>query len=269
VWATDLDVLPVDAIVERRDGYWAVRSPSNPSHYWGTLLLFDAPPDYGDGERWEQAWQMEFGQVAEARHRTFTWDGGDGALGQAEAEFVAHGYELKALAGLVATPDRIVSHPHENSEVTVRVVDPRPGADEDLWAQVLTLELAVRDERFNEASYRSFIEGKIADRRRLLDGGNGAWYVACTPEHGAVVASCGVVVSGGRARYQSVVTAPSHQRRGIASRLVVEAARDVATRHAPRNFVIVADAASRALRLYESLGFERVESVAGLSRRPD
>lgn len=44
VWATDIDTLPLDRVVERRDGYLAVSSPSNPRHYWGTLLLFDKPP---------------------------------------------------------------------------------------------------------------------------------------------------------------------------------------------------------------------------------
>ncbi len=31
VWATDYDVLPIDHVVEPRDGYLVVRSPGNPS----------------------------------------------------------------------------------------------------------------------------------------------------------------------------------------------------------------------------------------------
>ena len=48
VWATDYDVLPVDHVVERRDGYLVVRSPGNPAHYWGNLLLFDDAPQHRD-----------------------------------------------------------------------------------------------------------------------------------------------------------------------------------------------------------------------------
>ena len=49
VWATSIDVLPPDRVVERRDGYLVVRSPANPAHYWGNLLLFDDAPAAGDG----------------------------------------------------------------------------------------------------------------------------------------------------------------------------------------------------------------------------
>ena len=54
VWATHLDVLPPDRAIARHDGFLAVRSPSNPTHYWGNLLLFDDPPHAGDRTRWEE-----------------------------------------------------------------------------------------------------------------------------------------------------------------------------------------------------------------------
>jgi ribosomal protein S18 acetylase RimI-like enzyme len=269
VWATDIDVLPADRVVERREDYWVVRSPSNPTHYWGTLLLFDAPPGEGDGARLERIWQAEFGHLGAVRHRTFSWDRGDGALGQAHEEFVARGYEARTLVGLVATSDHLRSHPRENTDVVVRPLDPRPGADEAAWAQVLSLDVAVRDKRVDEATYRSFLHARTNDLRTLLGNRNGGWYVACTPERGEVVASCGIVVSDGLARYQRVMTAPSYQGRGVASRLVVEAARHVGAHCHPASFIIVTDATSHALGLYESLGFERAESVAAVWRSPD
>lgn len=57
VWATDLDTLPLDRVVERRDGYLLIRSPGNPAHYWGNLLLFDEPPPAGDGWRWQELFE--------------------------------------------------------------------------------------------------------------------------------------------------------------------------------------------------------------------
>ena len=53
VWATDLDVLALDRVLERRPGYVVVRSPGNPEYYWGNFLLFDDPPGESDGVRWE------------------------------------------------------------------------------------------------------------------------------------------------------------------------------------------------------------------------
>ena len=94
------------------------------------------------------------------------------------------------------------------------------------------------------------------------------WYVALDPETGAVAGSCGVVVTGGRGRFQVVDTALAYRRRGICSRLVVEAARRSAEDYGAERFVIVADADYHALGLYESLGFERREHVFGVCLWP-
>jgi len=93
-WATSIDVLPLATVVERRDGYLVVRSPSNPSHYWGNFLLFDDPPRDGDGSRWEAQFAEAFADESRVRHRTFAWDQTDGAIGAARSEFVDRGYDL-------------------------------------------------------------------------------------------------------------------------------------------------------------------------------
>ena len=85
VWATDIDVLPERRVVERRNGYLLIRSPANPTHYWGNLLLFEDAPAPGDGDRWEKLFDAAFGDeqhLAELfgsevswthRRRTFTF----------------------------------------------------------------------------------------------------------------------------------------------------------------------------------------------------
>jgi hypothetical protein len=99
LWATDQDVLPIDHVVERRDGYLLVRSPGNPEHWWGNLLLFDDAPDPGDGKRWERLFDLEFAGDPEVAHVTLAWDRIDGALGNAREEFVSRGYELERRSG--------------------------------------------------------------------------------------------------------------------------------------------------------------------------
>jgi ribosomal protein S18 acetylase RimI-like enzyme len=101
----------------------------------------------------------------------------------------------------------------------------------------------------------------------LFRSGRGAWYIAL--DGGEVVGSCGVVVTGGRGRFQAVDTAPTHRRRGICSRLVVEATHRAADHYRVDRLVIAADPAYHALGLYESLGFERRELVSGVCRLPD
>src|ERR1700689_5412485 len=92
VWGTAFDVLPLDRVVERRDGYLVISSPSNPTHYWGNLLLFDDPPAAGDGARWEEQFESEFGSDPRVQHLALGWDHVDGALGCAHEEFVVRGY---------------------------------------------------------------------------------------------------------------------------------------------------------------------------------
>jgi GNAT superfamily N-acetyltransferase len=267
VWATDYDVLPVDHVVERRDGYLMVRSPSNPAHWWGTLLLFDDAPKPGDGERWERLFDLEFGADPRVAHVSLAWDRVDGALGSAREEFVSRGYELEEVVGLVAKPSELRMHPRSNRDVVIRDLDPLPGGDQELWDQVIELQVASRDEFIEAQVYREFIGHRLEDLRVLFRAGSGAWYVAMYPDSDEVVASCGIVVTGERGRFQAVDTAEPHRRKGISSRLVVEAAGHAAERGV-QNLVIAAEPDYHALGLYESLGFQRVERVAGVCRRP-
>jgi ribosomal protein S18 acetylase RimI-like enzyme len=255
-------------VVERRNGYLVVRSPRNPAHYWGNLLIFDDPPAAGDGARWESLFDTELGVEPRVRHRTFAWDRTDGVAGAAPEEFVARGYDLEEMIGLVADADAVRPHPRENREVVVRELDPAAGRDRELWDAVVELQVAGRDPGHSEEGHRTFSRTRLDDRRRLFRAGRGAWYVAIEPSLNEVVASCGIVVTGGRGRFQAVETAAGHRRRGISSRLVVEAARRAAETHGAERFVIVADAGYHALGLYESLGFTRAEHVFGVCLWP-
>jgi ribosomal protein S18 acetylase RimI-like enzyme len=267
VWATDYDVLPVDHVVERRDGYLVVRAPGNPAHWWGNLLLFDDAPTLGDGERWERLFEVEFGETPLVQHVTLAWDRVDGALGSAREEFVSRGYELDEVVGLVADPDGLRMHARASREVAIRELDPQPGEDRDLWDQAIELQVASRDEFIEDQAYREFIGRRLEDLRVMFRVGRGAWYVATLPDRDEVVAACGIVVTGERGRFQAVDTAAAYRCRGISSRLVVEAAGRAANRGV-RRFVIAAEPDYHALGLYESLGFQRAERVAGVCRRP-
>jgi ribosomal protein S18 acetylase RimI-like enzyme len=268
VWATDLDVLPADRVVERRDRYLVIRSPSNPAHWGGNLLLFDDPPAPGDRARWEERFDSEFAAEPAVRHRTLAWDQVDGSCGSAEQEFVGRGYELARSVGLIAPTQSIRPHDRENREVRVRALDHAPGGDEGLWEQVVALQVAGRDEREDEASHESYCRQRLEDLRALFRAGRGGWYVALEGDSDNVVASCGVVVTSGRGRYQAVETAAAHRRRGICSRLVVEAAHHAAHNWRAEQFVIAADPDYHALGLYESLGFRRREQVSSVVMRP-
>jgi ribosomal protein S18 acetylase RimI-like enzyme len=254
-------------VVERCDGYVAVRSPSNPSHYWGNFLLFDTPPREGDASRWEARFEDSFRDDPRVRHRTFAWGRTDTDAG-ARSEFVDRGYNLEESVALIASAAQLRPHPRESSEVDVRALDPTEGADIAFWDAVVELQVKGRDPGHEEDGYRAFSRQRLDDLRALFRAGRGAWYVALDDATGTVVGSCGIVASGGRGRYQAVDTAVEFRRRGICSRLVVEAARRSAADYGAERFVIVADCDYHALGLYESLGFQRAEHHFGACRWP-
>jgi ribosomal protein S18 acetylase RimI-like enzyme len=266
VWATDIDVLERGRVLERRDGYWAAHSPTNPTYWWGNFLLFDDAPGEGDGERWEALFAAEYAERSEVSHRTFAWDRTDGAAGAAERELVERGYELEWTTGLVAVPDAIRPHVRASSDVTVRVLDPGPGRDEELWDQVIAVQLAQAPPEQTDEYHLTFLRRRQRTLRQLFEAGRGAWYVALLGEE--VVGSLGIVVTDRRARYQAVDTAAEHRRRGIANRLIADAAAHTASHYAIDHFVIAADPDYHAIGIYESVGFERRELVVGALLKP-
>jgi ribosomal protein S18 acetylase RimI-like enzyme len=225
--------------------WWFARR-ATPRTTWGNLLLFDDPPIAGDAARWEELLEAEFGGEQDVRHRTFAWGRVDG----------------------VGTPNSVRPHRRESRTVRVRALDPTAAVDEELWEQVLELQVAGRDERRAESEHRAFARRRLDDLRALFEIGRGAWCVALDQSAPQLLASCGVVVTGTRGRFRAVDTAASYRRRGICSRLVVEAARRAAAHHQAQRFVIAADPNYHALGLYESLGFRRAERVCGTCRRP-
>jgi ribosomal protein S18 acetylase RimI-like enzyme len=259
---TLIDVLPEDRVVRREGDHLIVRSPSNPGHWEGNMLLFDDAPATGDRQRWEAAFDAAFADEPAVRHRTFYWDRADGEEGAAVEQFGEHGYRLERDVGLIASPDEITAHPMANREVEIRALDPAPGRDEPLWEGAIAVALANNAEDPSpDADFETFLRARQTERRALFAAGRGAWYVGVDPDAGHVIAGCGVIATGTRGRFQAVDTAPAHRRRGIARRLVHDAALDAAARFGLARLVIVADVDYHALGIYESLGFRRRERL--------
>ena len=246
-----LRVLEGAEVADRGD-HLVIRSPDNPSFWWGNFILLGAPPKPGTADAWLTRFAAEF---PAARHVTF---GIDAAGGQDEVpgEFAAAGLEIERAT--VLTSAAVCPPPRPNSAVEVRALD----SDAD-WRQAVELSLRC----FGEGEPQEYLERRVAARRRLTRAGVGAWFGAFAA--GRMLAQLGVFdVGNGFARYQHVETDPAARRQGLAGTLVWHAGRYGLGPLGATTLVIVADPAADAIRVYRSCGFADTQSQLTMERPP-
>lgn len=238
-----------------------VRSPANPTFWWGNFLLMPAPPAPGDLPVWEAAFTRAHPLAA---HRVFGVDVPGPALsGPVADEWRAVGYDVRA--DTVLTAARTQAPRRLNRDAQLRVLQ---GAD---WDRALALREAVNaaDPHGHEPDgYRVFALRKLAAYRAAQAAGHGA-VLGAFDDHGQMLSGLGIFDAGdGVARYQSVETHPDARSRGLAGTLVHHAGEWAREHLGTRTLVIVADPDYHAQRLYQSVGFTPTEVQIALERRP-
>ena len=258
---TDLALRRHEGSVITREGeLTVVRSPQNPTFWWGNFLLMPAPPQVGDLARWEEAFAHHH---PGALHRAFGVDTDHGEAGET-AGFQAAGYQV--LRDTVLTAAQTRPPRRLNSGATCR-----PLASDADWDAALALRLAVNaaDPGGHEPEgYRRFSLLKLASYRRAQEAGHGAM-LGAFDKSGAMLSGLGIFGAGeGVARYQSVETHPDARSRGLAGTLVHTAGEWAREHLGTRTLVIVADPDYHAQRLYESVGFTGTETQLAFQKRP-
>lgn len=240
-WQTDVAVLRLGGaeVVEHED-HLVVREPLNPRHHWGNFLLVTDPGRVDDPVHWTTRFDEEF---PDAEHVAI------GLVGQpAATPWAEHGLAVET--DDVLSTDRLPSRRPCPEGYTARAL--RTAED---WDQHVTL--AVRDNNVTgehePSAYAEFMAARGTTRRRLVEGGTGAWFGAF---HGdEMVADLGIVDCGeATARYQSVGTDAAHRRHGLAGHLIGLAAQWAQGVGCAR-WVIITEVDNPAGRLYRSLGF--------------
>jgi RimJ/RimL family protein N-acetyltransferase len=230
--------------------YLVVRSPVNPDYWWGNFLLLAAWPGSGTGNHWLVRFAAEFPQ---AQHIALGVDRAD-EEDTAPPEFLAAGLEPQH--DTVLTCATVGPPPHPNAEAEVRRLE----SDAD-WQQAA--ELSVRC--FEPSEPGDYVKRRTAARRRLTQAGHGAWFGAFAG--GRLLAQLGLFDAGdGYARYQHVETDPQARRQGLAGTLVWRAGRWGREVLGAGTFVIVADPADVAIRVYRACGFADTQSQFSFER---
>jgi RimJ/RimL family protein N-acetyltransferase len=245
-----LRVLEGAEVTDRGD-YLVIRTLDNPDFWWGNFLLLARPPGSGQSREWLARFAAEF---PAARHVSLGVDiAGEAGIPE---DFAAAG--LEAEWATVLTAAQIGPPPHPSTEAEFRPLD----SDAD-WRQ--SVDLAIRC--FGAGEPGDYLERRAVARRRLTQKGTGAWFGAF--EGGRLLAQLGLFdVGDGYARYQHVETDPAARRRGLAGTLVWMAGRYGREVLRAGTFVIVADPADVAIRVYRACGFTGRESQLSLQRRP-
>ncbi|WP_309572542.1 GNAT family N-acetyltransferase [Deinococcus sp.] len=245
--------------VTRGGDMTVIRSPQNPTFYWGNFLLMPAPPTPGDLEHWEALFTH---QLPVAQHRAIGIDTPDGHEGAA-AEFRAAGYQVMADTVLTAA----CTHPSRrvNTDATFR-----PLVSDADWASSHDLRMAVNaadPDGYEERRHREFTTRKLASYRAAQEAGHGA-YLGAFDNAGRMLSGLGIFDAGESvARYQSVETHPAARSRGLAGTLVHTAGEWAREHLGTRTLVIVADPEYHAQALYESVGFTPTEVQLAFQKR--
>ena len=252
---TDLAMLEHSgSVVEDRGTHLVVRTPDNPTFWWGNFLLLPAAPADVDGAR---AWLAEFErEFPQARHRTFGVDGRDGDAGRL-APFAELGMSTEWSSVMTATS--VHEPPRPNPGATYRRLE----SDDD-WAQQVDLDMAGEEPGTHTLP---FVTARAEAERRLVDAGYGAWWGAF--EDGRLLASMGLfTASPGLARFQNVKTRPDARGRGLAGTLVHRVSRYGFDELGAHTLVMVADPAYLAIRIYRSVGFADTERQLQAELKP-
>ena len=250
-WRTDLAVLRLGgSVVSEHDDHLVVRTPAVPTFHWGNFLLVTDPGAVDDAQRWLARFEEALPGL---RHRAI----GLAAEPTDMAGWRGAGLELELSDTLVRTePVSPASLPPGYAV--------RPLETADDWERSTRLRIGA------EGEDPDFEEDMTRSRRGMVDQGHTCWFGAfdgadLVAELGIV--DCGPSPDGHLARYQSVLTAPGHRRRGLTSHLLGVAARWAERRGCDR-WVIIADDGTDANRLYRAHGFVPTDRSVEVYREP-
>src|SRR5262249_14433362 len=147
------------SVIEQHAGYQVVRTPANPTFYWGNFLLLAAPPGAGTVASWVRTFAREFPQ---AGHVAIGVDGTSGDAGEA-SELAEAGLEVDR--SRVLTAGATVPPPRPNKAAQFRVLD----GDAD-WHAALEVQEAEHADGAAEG-WLEFAERRMAALRALQERG--------------------------------------------------------------------------------------------------
>ncbi len=240
--------------IEDRGDYLVVRSPDDPTYWWGNFLLL-AQPQPGQAASWVARFATEF---PAAHHIALGIDVIEISAVHI-GEYVAAGLQLQRFG--VLTAQELTEPRRPNRSATYREL-----SGDDDWRRAADLRAIIN--QGEPGGDPEFITARVAAERALTESGHGSWFGAFVGRD--LVAQLGLITDGsGVARYQNVETHPDWRRRGLAGTLVWHAGQHGLGPLGAGTLVMVADPLANAIKVYRSVGFTDAETQVGFERQPD
>lgn len=254
---TDLRLLEMTGSeIEDRGTHLVVRTPANPTYFWGNFFLLRQLPVPGGEREVIGAFHTEFPL---AGHVSIGIDGTED-LTEALQPFAEAGMEVDC--GTVLTARALVEPRPVANGVAVR-----PLESDDDWEARARLSHHLWSNT-DETTFMTYARRKNDQERGLVARGLGRRYGAFVGDE--LVSTAAVFVThAGIARYQSVETHPDHRRRGLAAAVVHAAGQHALATYGTEVLVIAADTDGDAIRIYRRLGFTDAERHNTMERREE
>ncbi len=229
-----------------------VRTPANPTFWWGNFLLLPGAVGAVEFGGWLEVFARTF---PDAKHVAFGIDSVDGVAGDEEA-LAAAGFRIER--NTVMTARSVVPPARPNTTSAYRFL-----TSDDDWEQLVGLTLAANP--MDMDGYEEFVRRREASHRAVVEAGHGQWFGAFDGDR--LQASLGLLTDGsGVARFQDVQTHPDDRGQGIASTLVHTASTYGFAELKAETLVMVADPEYLAIRIYRALGFDGSETQVQLTK---
>jgi ribosomal protein S18 acetylase RimI-like enzyme len=261
-WHTDFVLHRFGAEVLEREDCLVVRTPANPSFYWGNCLLLPQAPRDEDLALWLARFDAEIAQRQPlSRHVAIGVDAAYG--GQPLPAWRAAGFHVQRTTMLCLHPGGLQppARPARGG-VTVRPLDLATEHD-------AVIEVEATDAGgFEPAGYRAYLRLQGQRYRAMQAAGLLHWFgLWCD---GTLAASCGLLrdaaAPGASARFQRVVTHDAWRRRGLCTALVHAVTRHAFEQWRAAAVYMAADPDDVAIGIYRTLGYRDLSAAFGLQR---
>lgn len=260
---TDFYLHAYGAQVVERDDCLVVRTPGNPTYYWGNCLILPAAPLNGELSHWLARFEAEIGALQpESKHVAIGIDAEP--AGETLPSWRAAGFAIDRTTVVRLLPKHLPCETPRavRGEWRVRPLDLMHESE-----ALIALECTDAGP-FEPQGYRRYLQCQHERYLAMLRDQRLQWFGAFCD--GTLAASCGLMRGdtepGGTARFQRVITHPAWRRRGLCTALVHAVSAWAFSQWRARDCMMAADPDDVAIGIYRSLGYSDFERHWALQR---